>query len=305
VPRNRRLIQNPETVAAKELSNTMKRRRGFTLIELLVVIAIIAILAAILFPVLARARESARSTSCLSNLRQLNTALLMYLDDWDRKVPFAANEYSKVEDHYTDQVWNNISDEFSRLNDAAGIAPAPAGRNGSGMGPGVLDEYVKNREVWHCPSDRGNMASGTYPGWNDIPRFESFYNKYGSSYFYHLWFDLGRFTPEQHLSASGMSPMTFFEGGREPTDMQAVAKGDSVSMTVTPFAEIPHHPESWHKAFKPAGNGSASPGQINVVFSDGRAKSLTCESKQVVDVHGGDVTSWTDAWVKSRWRTNG
>jgi prepilin-type N-terminal cleavage/methylation domain-containing protein/prepilin-type processing-associated H-X9-DG protein len=60
-------------------------RRGFTLIELLVVIAIIAILAAILFPVFARAREKARQTSCLSNLKQQALACLMYIQDYDEK----------------------------------------------------------------------------------------------------------------------------------------------------------------------------------------------------------------------------
>ncbi len=64
-------------------------KRGFTLIELLVVIAIIAILAAILFPVFARAREKARQTSCLSNVKQLTLGVLMYAQDYDETMPYA------------------------------------------------------------------------------------------------------------------------------------------------------------------------------------------------------------------------
>lgn len=63
------------------------RRRGFTLIELLVVIAIIAILAAILFPVFAKAREKARQSSCLSNTKQLGLALMQYSQDYDEMLP--------------------------------------------------------------------------------------------------------------------------------------------------------------------------------------------------------------------------
>jgi len=65
----------------------MSRRAGFTLIELLVVIAIIAILAAILFPVFARAREKARQSSCLSNVKQLMLAIMQYVQDYDEKMP--------------------------------------------------------------------------------------------------------------------------------------------------------------------------------------------------------------------------
>jgi len=63
------------------------RKTGFTLIELLVVIAIIAILAAILFPVFAQARDKARQTSCLSNTKQMGTAFMMYIQDWDELFP--------------------------------------------------------------------------------------------------------------------------------------------------------------------------------------------------------------------------
>ena len=64
-----------------------KKTTGFTLIELLVVIAIIAILAAILFPVFAKARDKARTTACLNNMKQLALAIQMYLGDWDDFFP--------------------------------------------------------------------------------------------------------------------------------------------------------------------------------------------------------------------------
>src|SRR5207249_7027042 len=83
----------------------LKRRRdrpqpsGFTLIELLVVIAIIAILAAILFPVFALAREKARSATCLSNQKQLGTAMSMYIQDYDERYPNWKTTVPKSADH--------------------------------------------------------------------------------------------------------------------------------------------------------------------------------------------------------------
>ena len=84
-------------------------KRGFTLIELLVVIAIIAILAAILFPVFARAREKARQSSCLSNVKQIGTGLLMYAQDYDEVLPaisFAAVQWNTLLQPY---VMNSVT----------------------------------------------------------------------------------------------------------------------------------------------------------------------------------------------------
>src|SRR5436309_11390314 len=79
-------------------------RPGFTLIELLVVIAIIAILAAILFPVFAQAREKARSSTCLSNQKQLGTAMSMYIQDYDERFPNWKNTVPKTVDNPTAKV---------------------------------------------------------------------------------------------------------------------------------------------------------------------------------------------------------
>src|SRR5438094_5376899 len=76
--------------------SSMRNRNGFTLIELLVVIAIIAVLAAILFPVFAQAREKARQTACLSNCKQIGTAVMMYAQDYDDHPPLWFYEVPKV-----------------------------------------------------------------------------------------------------------------------------------------------------------------------------------------------------------------
>src|ERR1051326_5958910 len=83
--------------------------KAFTLIELLVVIAIIAILAAILFPVFAQAREKARQTSCLSNEKQLGLAVMQYLQDYDELLPTGTAEYCWQDPNgqYPPECWNS------------------------------------------------------------------------------------------------------------------------------------------------------------------------------------------------------
>ncbi len=119
------------------------RQRAFTLIELLVVIAIIAILAAILFPVFAQAREKARQTACLANLRQIGTAMVLYLQDYDEHLPDRKDLKMSLPGGY--HPWTGW--------------PIPDPR--SGWAAVVLQPYTQNTDIWTCPTVLGSMGNLT------------------------------------------------------------------------------------------------------------------------------------------------
>ncbi len=135
-------------------------RRGFTLIELLVVIAIIAILAAILFPVFARAREKARQTSCLNNVKQIMTSVLMYTQDYDETMPC---------------VVTRTSYNYTMPN---------GGINSSSYIPWIVTvyTYTKNHQIFNCPS-----ASTTWDGGVDDATVVDVYDAVGYGFNQNLW----------------------------------------------------------------------------------------------------------------------
>jgi prepilin-type N-terminal cleavage/methylation domain-containing protein len=113
------------------------RRRGFTLIELLVVIAIIAILAAILFPVFAHAREKARQTSCLSNLKQLGAGMIMYSQDNDGLFPPAVARPSRDIKNLYQMSWMSIMQPYTKN---LGVFICPSSGH-------LSQDYLKNNDL--------------------------------------------------------------------------------------------------------------------------------------------------------------
>jgi prepilin-type N-terminal cleavage/methylation domain-containing protein/prepilin-type processing-associated H-X9-DG protein len=248
------------------------RKHAFTLIELLVVIAIIAILAAILFPVFAQAREKARQTQCLSNTKQIGTSMMMYAQDYDEiLVPYrnrvpnpfsgqpnvgvrtaATTFYNQLLNPYikNDQLWRCPSNPRSWVN----IDPAPVG-NPQFFSYGGQNSYAASNYVFRphagfamaalvAPADTVALVDGMY--YNALPRgpFGAPCRLAGETY--------GSGSPAEDPTSSsyprywkniGNSYINF--DGPEPTDDQAIALGKR------------RHSE-----------------QINVIWLDGHAKSM-------------------------------
>lgn len=172
-----------------------RNRRGFTLIELLVVIAIIAILAAILFPVFANARERARQTRCLANLKQLALAAQQYVDDNDGR-------FFDVGIHHN-----------STPRDWVGCDGVGMPMTEQNIARGTLFPYTKSAGLYYCPSDKNKAAVQVSPA--------SAQKNYRLSY---------SFNDELHLRKfeAALQPMPApWKGGRATEVMMIIHEGRS------------------------------------------------------------------------------
>ncbi len=169
------------------------KSRAFTLIELLVVITIIAILAAILFPVFARAKAAAKKTACISNLSQIGKAISLYMVDSDDQFPHALD----ASDKFAASIWDGFPEWQAR------IPYMPLMHE-------VLQPYVKSKEVFRCPSD-----DGTYVLDNHFPQpfntRPSMYQKHGSSYLFRTEIAFRQFTSTSFELPANVNIM--FDGG--------------------------------------------------------------------------------------------
>jgi prepilin-type N-terminal cleavage/methylation domain-containing protein/prepilin-type processing-associated H-X9-DG protein len=263
----------------KMLNRSKGRRAGFTLIELLVVIAIIAILAAILFPVFAQAREKARQTACLSNMKQIGTAAQLYAADYDDGLP----------------AWQE------QLAEATADAETPAGTSGNlgdntvaGYWQAKLQPYIKNGDpaarnntgVWMCPSlgargERSQNADGTTP------------YSYGMNQFV-LWTDAGFLRP----AATRYYRYPFL------TEMEMPAATFLYGESTTDGRLYPPHEFNYYTAVRAGTVGKTYVREIpdrhngggNYVYGDGHAKWM---SRQYAYPDGPASTATRKAAYKS------
>ncbi len=251
----------------------MKQRSGFrafTLIELLVVIAIIAILAAILFPVFAQAREKARQTACLSNTKQLGTAIMMYVQDFDETYPCNWFGVGSAEPwRFRDPLTGPTTNRYRWMD--------------------AVQPYIKNEGLFSCPSaPRDNRTTfrdrSKLTGTVDDNTANNFAGSYSTNVFY--WDD-GPGTPP---TSENTTRVTTLASVGQPADTIWVLEGDGSFQAAVPNI-------GWHNTIKnnyntrgklgrslypaqPAGEWlegavvARHNGRVNIMWCDGHAKNF-------------------------------
>jgi prepilin-type N-terminal cleavage/methylation domain-containing protein/prepilin-type processing-associated H-X9-DG protein len=267
--------------------------KAFTLIELLVVIAIIAILAAILFPVFAQAREKARQTTCLSNVKQTGLGVMMYVQDFDEGYPCNWFGSGSAEPwRYRDPVNGNPNNRYRWMD--------------------AVQPYIKNAQLFGCPSAPGNnrytyRTRDQLTGVADSSSLNSFEGAYCTNVFY--W-DGGPGTPP---SSDGTNYVTTLAKVGRPAETIWMMEGDGAYQCAVPNI-------GWHNyvtrnlargvlgrsAFAVTGAANVEnlegavvarhQNRVNVMWCDGHAKSITLNEMTTLGTPLVGTDPATRAW---------
>lgn len=241
------------------------KNKGFTLIELLVVIAIIAILAAILFPVFVRAKEASRIVKCASNMKQINSALIMYLDDNQGTFP-PCTYYSRL--MFLGQHGSPSATDRYMID--------------------ILDRYVKSRGVWLCPSVRAGDKCPKSPD-NDTTIYQSFSWKQNGGQL--PW--LLQTCPSNYMwiwAFYNMSKTDYVKKSGEAVFLSSIKPRDTTVLWLPKttairspskaamFMELPYYAPTPHQVSDQDGYASAA---VNCAFYDGHVKLMRAKSTQL------------------------
>ena len=243
------------------------QKRGFTLIELLVVIAIIAILAAILFPVFARARENARRTSCLSNLKQIGLGVMQYVQDYDEMYPRAVQK--------NEHVW-----------DVPGIPDVSFSGDNSWLWYKLVYPYTKSVQVNFCPSSAaGTIVYGGHYGANS--RILAYHNAtpvnmatIGAASATFMIMDSGYYMiSTSHVTGSAATNSWYLPGSGQHNGVTAAAANITTAYRVKDYEKGRHF------------------GSVNMLFADGHAKWLqsAVPYREAVKAGAGQPSAWDPA----------
>ncbi|MCW5936282.1 MAG: prepilin-type N-terminal cleavage/methylation domain-containing protein [Fimbriimonadaceae bacterium] len=156
------------------MQGSRRLRRAFTLIELLVVIAIIAILAAILFPVFAQAKDSAKQTQCIAQMKQIGLGLQMYMPDNDDNWAPVANIVDSDPKFAPQQMWVGYDNNNSWCYEFCGDMTKPAVNP---IRPGMIDPYLKSYEVKVCPKKEARWQLALAYNYFRQGRYSYYYNR--------------------------------------------------------------------------------------------------------------------------------
>lgn len=214
-------------------------RNGFTLIELLVVIAIIAILAAILFPVFARARAKARQTACLSNVKQIGLGIAMYTSDYDDTLPFNAHGCCVT------NFWEYATNP-AKANWLVQVLP-----------------YVKNNQIFECPSAVPAWGASGSAGTGAIPRATNY-----------IWNGKASGKPLAKIERSADFPILTEWAACEPNVVVRPLKccpntDDGAWAQGAPYNSVPSY---WGVNHGATSGPTLEDGMYNVAYADGHAK---------------------------------